>query len=229
MNERKICFILCVNQEVFLEECCFYINRLFVPEGFQVEIKPVRNAACMTAGYNQAMQESDAKYKVFLHQDVFIVNRHFIEDILQIFEADEQIGMIGMVGCKRMAEDGVMWHSLRYGNVYGSDAPVADIPITKYGYSLKKDGYIEVEAADGFLLAVNDDIFWREDLFRGWDFYDASQSFEYRKRGKKIVVPVQKRPWCVHNDGILSMWDYESYRQIFVKEYGDMLWKRGKA
>lgn len=223
MNERKICFILCVNHEVFFEECCFYLNRLFVPEGYELEIQAVRNAHSMTSGYNQAMKETDAKYKVFLHQDVFIINRYFITDILEIFASDEQIGMIGMVGCEKMAGDGVMWHSRRCGNVYGSDVPLPDIPVREYRYQLTGDGYHTVEAVDGFLMAVNCEIPWREDIFDGWDFYDVSQSFEYRRQQKKIVVPVQKRPWCIHNDGILSMWNYETYRQVFLTEYQDML------
>lgn len=223
MNPKKVCFVLCVNQEVFLKECCFYINRLILPEGFEIEIKAMWEEPCMAAGYNRAMRESDAKYKVFLHQDVFIVNRNFLLDILDIFESDEKIGMIGMVGSEKMPHDGVMWHGKRCGNVYGSDLPYEEIPIEQYRYSLSMDGYTEVQAADGFLMAVRENIPWREDLFDGWDFYDISQSFEYLRRGKKIVVPMQRRPWCIHNDGILSMWDYEKYRMVLVQEYQDIL------
>ena len=36
----------------------------------------------MTSGYNNAMKKTDAKYKVYLHQDVFILNHNFLMDIL---------------------------------------------------------------------------------------------------------------------------------------------------
>lgn len=225
MDKQKICFILCVNQEVFYEECCFYLSRLFVPENYSVEVKAVWGAASMAAGYNQAMKETDAAYKVFLHQDVFIINRYFIINMLELFGADESIGMIGMVGAEKLAGDGIMWHSFRCGNVYGSDVAVADIPVNEYRYDLLQDGYTKVEAVDGFLMAVREEIPWREDLLDGWDFYDVSQSLEYRRRGKKVVVPKQKRPWCIHNDGILNMENYETYRKIVLEEYKDLLVK----
>ena len=97
MNENKICFILCSNHELYENECLYYIKRLHIPDGFEIDIKIVKGAVSMTSGYNQAMKESDAKYKVYLHQDVFIVNQNFIPDILTLFRQKE-IGMIGMVG-----------------------------------------------------------------------------------------------------------------------------------
>lgn len=222
MKENKISFIICVNSEVFFEECCFYLNRLHVPEGYEVEIQVLREAESMCSAYNLAMEATDAKYKVFLHQDVFIVYQNFIADILSIFQADSAIGVIGMVGCEKLPEDKIMWHGKRCGNVYGSDILPEKIPIKEYSYKLEEDGYTEVEAVDGLLMAVNCDISWREDLFDGWDFYDISQCYEYAKRGKKVVVPVQRRPWCIHNDGILNMGNYEKYRNILLKEYGGM-------
>ena len=223
MNDKKICFILCVNNELFFEECCFYLKRLYIPEGYEVEIKPVVGASSMTSGYNGAMRESDAKYKIYMHQDVFIINRFFLFDMLKIFESDENIGAMGMVGSKKMPSDGVMWHSVRYGNVYGADIPLPDINVNEYRYDLERDGYFKVEAVDGFLIATREDILWREDLFDGWDFYDVSQCFEFLRKGRDIVVPKQVRPWCNHNDGILSLWNYETYREILVKEYQDVL------
>lgn len=223
MNENKISFIICVNSDVFLEECFFYLNRLAVPEEYEVELQVIRDAASMCSAYNQAMLVTDAKYKIFMHQDVFIVYQNFLVDLLSVFHSNNEIGMVGMVGCEQMPEDGIMWHGKRCGNVYGSDVPPEDIPIREYCYNLMEDGYMEVEAVDGLLMAVNSDISWREDLFEGWDFYDISQCFEYRKQGKKIVVPVQRRPWCIHNDGILSMWNYEKYRAILLQEYQEFL------
>ena len=67
MNAYKICFIMCVNDQLYLNECISYIEHLSLPEGFEREIIPVEGAVSMTSGYNQAMRQSDAKYKVYLH------------------------------------------------------------------------------------------------------------------------------------------------------------------
>lgn len=223
MNDKKICFICCVNNETFWEECLFYLERLVIPEGYEVEIMPLREEKSMASAYNKAVSASDARYWVYLHQDVFIVYRYFLQDVLDIFRKDADICMIGMVGCEQMPADGVMWNGRRCGNVYGSDLPVADVPIKEYRYHPEQDGYTFVQAVDGLLMVTDGDVPWREDLFDGWDFYDVSQCFEYLRRGKKIVVPTQRRPWCIHNDGVLSMWNYDKYRNILLREYSDIL------
>lgn len=214
MNDKKICFILCVNHELYEKECISYIKKLYVPEGYEVEILPIKGAESMTAGYNRAMKSSDAKYKVYLHQDVFIVYPEFIEKILELFQ-EKQIGIIGMVGSLEIEKSAVMWYGKRVGMLYSNSVYFAD----SYLFGRVQGKYQEVEAVDGLLMATQYDIPWREDIFKGWDFYDASQSVEFRRRGYKVVVPSTEKPWCIHDDGILDLSNYYHEREIFLREY----------
>lgn len=113
MNEYKFQFIICSNNEDFLEECITYISLLEVPKGYSVDVISILEAVSMTAGYNEGMGASDAKYKIYLHQDVFIIYRKFLYALLDIFESDPQIGMIGMVGSPKMPSCGIMWYGAR--------------------------------------------------------------------------------------------------------------------
>lgn len=218
MNDKKICFIMCVNNPQYEQECIRFIQNLKVPEGYEIEQLSVYDAKSMTSGYNEAMASSDAKYKVYLHQDVFIVNKNFIENILHVFE-DESVGMIGMVGSAQLPSDGIMWSGDRIGRLYTSNVNaageavlgLADFPVS------------EVEAVDGLLMATQYDVPWREDLFTGWDFYDVSQSMEIRRKGYKVVVPHMDKPWCLHDDGLVNLAAYFEWRDIFLKEYEDMM------
>ena len=88
MNDKKICFIMCVNDKLYEEECIRYIQKLNVPEGYEVEQLSIWDAPSMAAGYNEGMRQSDAKYKVYLHQDVFVVYQNFIYEFLKIFSQD---------------------------------------------------------------------------------------------------------------------------------------------
>lgn len=188
MNEKKICFIMCVNDELYEEECIRYIKRLRVPEGYEVQQLSVWGAESMAAGYIEAMKQSDAKYKVYLHQDVFIVNKNFIRDLLWIFAQNKEIGMVGMVGSIVMPIEGVMWAGGRVGSLFTSNVKQA-------GPSLigqVKAPYEQVEAVDGLLIATQEDLPWREDLFTGWDFYDISQSMEFRKKDIKLLSHIWK-------------------------------------
>ncbi len=214
MNRQKICFIMCVNDHLYEKECVSYIQRLNVPEGFELEILPVKGASSMTSGYNQAMKQSDAKYKVYLHQDVFLVYQEFITDILELFE-DSKVGMIGMVGNLEIEKTAVMWKGKRVGMLHCNSVYDAD----SYLFGRVEGSCQQVQAVDGLLMATQYDIPWREDLFKGWDFYDASQSMEFRRRGYQVVVPRTEMPWCIHDDGILNLSRYYPERKIFIKEY----------
>lgn len=214
MNDKKICFIMCVNNKDYEEEQSYYMNSLKVPEGYEIEILEVRDAVSMTAGYNEGMYASDAKYKVYMHQDVFIVNKNFISDMLEVF-SDETIGMLGMVGATKLPENSIMWYGPRVGRLYynsiyeAGDSVIGEV----------EGAYEEVEALDGLLIATQYDIPWREDLFRDWDFYDASQSQEFIRAGYKVVVPNQDTAWCIHDDGFFNLKNYYKNRKIFQQEY----------
>ena len=221
-NEKKICFIICTNNSVLLEECILYLSRLRVPQGMEMELISIPDATSMLAGYKEAVEKTDAKYKVFMHQDVFILNKNLIEDLISIFHSNAQIGMIGMAGSKKMPKDCIMWSDKLIGNIFFKGL----IYDENYVYNLKKDGITEAESVDGLLIATSQDICLRTDILDGWDFYDVSMAFEMRRAGFRVVVPNQIMPWVIHDDGeVLNMSNYNHYRQIVMKEYKDLLEK----
>ena len=171
----------------------------------------------MTEGYQKAMLSTDAKFIVYLHQDVFILEKDFLKNTIDIFNNDDSVGMIGMVGTEKLPETAIMWQTKeRVGLLRSSIIETVD----DYFDKKMQKPYTEVEAVDGLLIMTNrHDVNWRTDLFDGWDFYDISQSTEYRKKGYKVAVPYQEKPWVLHDCGFLNMTDYEKYRQIYINEY----------
>lgn len=218
-NENKFCFIICANMESFLEECLLYLRLLEIPDGFETEILTIREAPSMAAGYNEGMRASDARYKIYLHQDTFITEKKFLQKLLDIFSQDQTIGMVGMIGSPTLSKDGVMWHGNRCGDFYRLEelqkSGVQDIEKLTAGIK-------EVEAADGLLLATREDIAWREDILKEWDFYDVSQCLEFRRAGYRVVVPAQNPSWTVHACGIPSFWNYNENREIILKNYPEI-------
>lgn len=218
MNEKEICFIMCTNNPLYAEECMHYIRHLSVPEGYGIDILTVEDARSMTSGYNEAMQCSQAAYKIYLHHDTFIINKNFIQECLDIFRKDTQIGMIGNIGVHKMPVSGVMWDADRYGMLYEQHNYETQLLANRIENVTDKE-YLEVEAIDGFIMITQYDIPWREDLFDKWDFYDASQSMEFIRHGYKVVVPKMETPWCVHDCGFINLGNYEEERRKFVQEY----------
>ncbi|SFG24153.1 glycosyltransferase family protein [Oribacterium sp. WCC10] len=217
MNDKEFCFIICTNDELFLNECLIFISDLYIPEGFSIDIITIKGAVSMTSGYNEGMRSSKAKYKIYMHQDVFILNKYFLINLLNIFNCNPSIGMIGMIGAPELNKEAIMWSVLRFGCI-----------MTKADFNLPYESELcdnpgssfVVKVIDGLLMATCVDIPWREDIFDGWDFYDCSQSMEFARKGYKIVVPEQKSPWVLHDDGVaLSLLNYNHYRKIFIEEY----------
>ena len=217
MNNKKFCFIMCSNNKQYEDESMLYINDLKTPDGYIVDHIIIHDAISMTSGYNKAMKSSDAKYKIYLHQDVFILNKNFLFDLLYYF-SDKSTGMIGMVGSPKFPKNCTMWYGYRIGIFYSNN-----IYSSSYNELQKVTVPTNVEAIDGFLMATQYDLFWREDLFTGWDFYDISQSFEFRKAGYNIIIPPSDTPWCFHDDGIMNLTNYNENRKLFREYYKDML------
>ncbi len=217
-KKEKIAFICCTNHKQYQQECEAYIRDLEVPPGYEIEILPIYQAKSMTLGYEEGMHKTDAMYKVYLHQDVFIWNRHFLYDILEVFQKDEKIGMLGVLGGTKIPDDEVLYTCWNEGMTYACDTQDAGI---KQGRNPLPGTCQEVEAIDGMLLVTQYDLPWRGDLFDGWDFYDISQSFEFRKKGYKIVVPYQTEPWCMHDCGRTKLQNYNAGRRICLQEYGE--------
>ena len=217
-NEKKIAFIICSNNELYLNECLWYIGQLRIPQGYEMETLIIREAESMAQGYNAAMDSSDAKYKVYIHQDVFILNNNFIEDMLKTFETDGKLGMIGVVGGVNLPDNAVTWCAWNRGKTYRCDNVIGQLLDSNYEF---EGNYSEVEAIDGMLMVTQYDLTWREDLELGWDFYDITQSLEFRRKGYKVGIPYQKTPWCIHDCGHSKLQGYDQARKKVLEEYRD--------
>lgn len=219
-NDRKIAFIICVNNDMYFDECRYYIERLHVPEGYEIDVLAIREADSMCAAYNLGMQNSDAKYKIYMHQDVFIRNEDFLAEIVSRFAENHGIGMIGMMGGNGMPRTGVTYLAWDVGLV---DCRDADMAYLLSGRPEIKEDTV-VEAVDGLLIATQYDVPWREDLFHDFDFYDVSQSFEMRRQGYDIVVPLQREPWVIHDSSFAKLSNYDCNREICLAEYPKYLY-----
>ncbi|MBL6008965.1 glycosyltransferase family protein [Bacillus halotolerans] len=216
LNENSICFITCVNDDTLYDLCLRHIQSLSVPPHMEVELIDIRKADSMASGYQAAMHQSDAKYKVYVHQDTFIINRSFIYDILHVFQQNNALGMIGVIGAEEVPQSGIWWEaSKKAGKVIEYRSTYSYLSFDEIDGTVKT-----VEALDGLLLATQYDLPWRQEIFDGWHFYDTSQCFEFRKKGYLVGIPHQKEPWVIHACGNEFDSDqYSDYLNKFLSEY----------
>lgn len=218
---RKFAFICCTNDAEAFEECAAFIRELTVPPGCSIEIIPVTGAKSMTAGYNEGMKSTDADIKIYLHQDLFILNRSFLSDLADLFDAHPDVGIIGMVGARTFPMHGNWWQGAdTAGKLYSSDHDRVQL----FNFGDFEEDLCEVEMVDGVLMATQYDLPWREDLLKDWHYYDISQCLEFRKAGYRTAVPRQKSPWCLHDCGVsYHEPSFLEAKQLFFEEYGPMI------
>lgn len=221
MDENKVCYISCVNDAKQYKESRMYLERQCLPKGMQADFRVVEGASSMAAGYNAAMRSSDAKYKVYLHQDVCVVNKYAIAECIEIFKNDAACGLIGTVGCLKMPQDGMWWNT---DEIVGVSAYTLGYDKFVLAEGAINDTLRDVQAVDGIFMMTQYDILWREDLFHGWHFYDISQSMEFIRKGYKVQIPLQCEVWCIHDTVEKDLTkEYHHWRNVFLQEYRNEL------
>jgi len=218
LADNIIAFVIVKNNESSYQESLKHIATMDIPNGYTVNIITVINARSLAAAYNSAMCSSKARYKVYMHQDVLLLNRFFLHDVIRIFSSNAFVGMIGVCGCSKLPPSGVWWEAdVKYGKVLEYRGVFRDLSFSEVNNDVQF-----VEAIDGLLMVTQYDLPWREDLFNGFHFYDTSQCLEFRKAGLYVAIPRQMTPWCIHykdENYQLSINEYNTARMIFLSNY----------
>lgn len=217
MDDHKICYITCVNNDEQYAEARLYLEHQQLPDGFMAEFRAVEGASSMAAGYNAAMKSSDAKYKLYLHQDLFVVKQNAIKRCIELFGNDEKLGLIGLAGCGHLPDNGMWWNSDSCYGLIAQSICTEELEIKNYGSIVTP--VQKVQAVDGIFMMTQYDVPWREDLFQSWHFYDISQSLEFARTGYDAAIPHEAEPWCVHETAKKEIGDYHRWREVFLQEY----------
>ena len=98
---NKIAFIICVFNESQFRTCASYINDLEIPLGIEIDVVSVRGSTSIAQAYNIGLNQTDAKYKIYLQSNAYIINKTLIKDILDIFN-NNKIGLIGVMFLKKI-------------------------------------------------------------------------------------------------------------------------------
>lgn len=245
LDPAKVIFITCINDETLYAECRKYLEALEIPNGISVEIKEIRGAKGLASAYNQVIRESNAKYKVYLHQDTFIYNRQLIADLISFFHKNPEVGMVGQVGGSKLPRGGIWFENGLYsfGKIWEYRRPGLRIPFLKTWDQRKiriirfrpvRRPYQPVLVIDGLFMVTQFDIPWREDLYDSFLYYEGPQSLEYIKRGYLVAIPYQKSPWVMHwgpqidrtPEQHRKMWEgIRKNAVIFCREYQEFIGK----
>ena len=204
MNEKKVCFISCINNAEQESRMIKNIGLLSVPEDYEIEFIGVTEVKSVCAGFNEAMESSDAKYKIYLSPDVEIRNINLVVDILKLFK-QMNVGIIGTMGVCAMPSDMILQHGILYG------------PESNETIAVTED-YMEVLAVTGDLMATQYNIRWDEENCEDDYLYSVFQCAKYRDKGYKVIVPRQNNGAWISDSGI-AKFDYKNDKTEKSRKY----------
>lgn len=177
---ENIAFIICYDDERYLEECIYYINGLRVPKGMEIDILGIKEAASLAEGYNAAMLDSDARYKIYIDQRTFIISDSFLTDVIKLFQENPLVGMMGICGSHRESKELNRGRMLIWG----------ENKINEINFQ-KTERLESVCSLGSMLVATQYDLEWCGTV--------EEQCHRVRKRGYDVVVPHQAYSWCLYD------------------------------
>ena len=211
MDDKKIAVIIHATDEHIFQDAVKNFQTLQVPENFSVEFLQAQGEKKFQA-YNVAMKKSDAKYKIYLDEKAVILQKNILSKVIETFQADEKIGVIGLSGAIQLSTHGICLQSAkRVGKTFfGAQKVFSD-------FADDAKNFVEVEAVDNFFLATQHDIDWREDLFADNYFGFAAQCLEFKRENLKTVALLDNAPQVWFDATNFSL--DEQAQKIFLEEY----------
>lgn len=224
MDKNKICFIIYHTPSGSPDDCISSLNGIEIPEGFTAQLMEITEEPSILKGFEEAMGLSDAKYKVYLTDVIKLQEPKLMKSALRLFE-DPSVGMIGVVGTARLSKDGVIRHSQCMGCIDTDAAYQENDSICRL--QPVEEACADAEAVEGYLLVTQYDVPWGDARNVPAAFFSTAQSFHFRLRGLRVVVPRQDRPWCRCSSLDYFQKETEEERQLLLNAYPEVF--RAKA
>ncbi len=205
LDSHAIAFVSCVDDQAQYDTCLRYLHALEVPSGYAVEKIAVLGAASMAEGYQRAMEASRARYKIYVHQDVYLIHARLLGELVRAFQTYPRLGMLGVVGTTRMPASGIWWgNKIHLHGRLWEYRREAGFPGSMLGRRLRLSrfrsvvgDYLPAVNVDGLFLATQYDLPWENPL-GGFFLYDQVQALNFIKAGLEVGIVRQEAIWCLH-------------------------------
>ncbi|WP_264535043.1 glycosyltransferase family protein [Flavobacterium sp. N1736] len=164
--------------------------------GSNYELIIIDNAAnqySIFEAYNVGIAKSTNNLLCFLHDDIFIHTNNWGTILIDLFEKNKEIGLIGIAGAKVKTKMPSGWwdcpHDQKAAHLiqhFNNEKKVT------WNYGFEQENNVEVAVIDGVFMAMrkNENIQFDSDM-KGFHNYDLSISLNFKKNGHKIIVTNQ--------------------------------------
>ena len=200
MNEKGIAILVWKRNEEHYANCIEGLRQLQYPAGYEVRVYTLTEQDTFTKQCNSVLAETDAKYKIYLSDEMRITAPTFVQDMLNIF-ADTSIGMIGFFGSTEMPlSANIMDAPHKYGSVLIPAGGVLEEMRCGEGTA---DVASDVRAILPSLFATQYDVPWDAN-YTGQYYAVQEQCRNFTRRGYRVVVPIVETPFCGYQSEKIS-------------------------
>lgn len=168
------------------------INNIDDSCGVPYEIIQIQNPGIkgICQAYNEGMEESQYPYMLFLHEDVYFETIGWGQQLVETFEKDTTIGLIGLAGSKVKTRAPSAWYENgETNNVECVKQYDKGCLISDYAVANGDDKPEEVVTIDGVFIAMRKSTGLRfDERLTGFHNYDLAISACAKEEGWKIIV-----------------------------------------
>ena len=176
MGVEKIDIIIHKTNDEFCARLIDSIEKLEIPDNYEVEVLPVEGDEKFFV-YDYVMNQRDSKYKIYIDEKVVLLEKDILQRVVEIFQSNENIGIIGVSGAIKLSTHGVCLDSAkRCGKIF-----LTSKKLLARWQNIDED-FQEVEAVDGWFMATQYDFKWNYELFHGTTYADSAKCIELKRR-----------------------------------------------
>ena len=212
---KRFAFFVRKSDEARYSACLDSLQALRLPGGYEAELFTLMAKEPYAVQANKALTLSDAKYKIYLNDDMRLVHSDLLAELLQVF-ADESIGMVGFLGSQSLPVDA---------NVLGSDYKrgAVYVPTSRALSEMRFDEDFEEAVADvRFVLpsffATQTDLPWDE-IYETQYYAVLAQCLAFEGAGRRIVASLAQDIWCAYQSRDVSFDGEEADHAKFLAKY----------
>lgn len=192
--QDEILFIIVGNDDWIISENIKFIDNMTIPKHMKVEYRVVSNLDNIPQTVQNAMRESMAKYKIYLDQNVFLLDKEFLTKAIAIFQNNPDIGLLGARGYYKTEENEKMELRGNYIFHYNDTRNICLSNVCEGGVNT----IVDVMALDKHFMMTSVDSDWNGNNSN----FHIIKSVEMRHAGYRTVVFIDEKPFVLFDNGI---------------------------
>lgn len=165
--------------------CADAIRTLEIPAGYKAEIITIEASSNTAVDRQRSMRCCQADYKIYLEDNALLLDEKFVYKVVETFQQDERIGLIGIAGTNIVPTNGI---AIASQSIIGEFVDQEGKRIT--GSRFSEGNAKDVKTVFGAVLATRYDFDWPEEYATSC-FCDTAYSLNIQRKGYRCaVIPV---------------------------------------